>query len=59
MPFEFDNVPLARLQIISLSPSILLLSLFKIPNTKDALSGIQATAIKRKIKRQACLCVEL
>ena len=45
MPFEFDNVPLASLQIISLPPTaIFLLQLFTITNTKDALSCIQATA---------------
>lgn len=50
MPFEFDNVPLASLQIISLPPlAIFLLQLFTITNTKDALSCIQATALQRKI----------
>lgn len=42
MPFEFDNVPLASLQIISLTP----LQLFTIANAKDALCCIQATALQ-------------
>lgn len=49
MPFEFDNVPLASLQIIRLPPSTLLLSRFTITNTKDALFCIQATALEKKI----------
>ena len=44
MPFEFDNVPLASLQIIGPLPSTLLLLVFKTQNTKDTLFGIQATA---------------
>lgn len=43
MPFEFDNVPLASLQIISLTPP---LQLFTIANAKDALCCIQATALQ-------------
>lgn len=43
MPFEFDNVPLASLQIISLPPP---LQLFTIANAKDALCCIQATALQ-------------
>ena len=47
MPFEFDNVPLASLQIISLPPSAIFLpQFFTITNTKDALSCIQATALQ-------------
>lgn len=42
MPFEFDNVPLASLQIISLTPP----PLFTIANAKDALCCIQATALQ-------------
>lgn len=44
MPFEFDNVPLASLQIISLTPPPL--QLFTIANAKDALCCIQATALQ-------------
>lgn len=44
MPFEFDNVPLASLQIISLPPPPL--QLFTIANAKDALCCIQATALQ-------------
>lgn len=47
MPFEFDNVPLASLQIISLTPpSPPPLQLFTIANAKDALCCIQATALQ-------------
>lgn len=45
MPFEFDNVPLASLQIISLTPPSPL-QLFTIANAKDALCCIQATALQ-------------
>lgn len=44
MPFEFDNVPLASLQIISLNPPPP--QLFTIANAKDALCCIQATALQ-------------
>lgn len=45
MPFEFDNVPLASLQIISLNPPPPL-QLFTIANAKDALCCIQATVLQ-------------
>lgn len=46
------NLTIYPWQVFKLSVfphSTLLLSLFKIQNTKDALSGIQATALERKI----------